>query len=82
MFQKRLKEEKPIHLHEFLYPLMQGYDSVFVSAEVWFSNVTISRISSVIGSVDTVFSPATPGVSIDSDSGNAFGLKLEFRSGD
>jgi tyrosyl-tRNA synthetase len=28
MFQKRLKEEKPIYLNEFLYPLMQGYDSV------------------------------------------------------
>ncbi len=28
MFQERLKDEKPIHLNEFLYPLMQGYDSV------------------------------------------------------
>ena len=28
MFEKRMKEGKPIHLHEFLYPLMQGYDSV------------------------------------------------------
>jgi len=28
MFQERLKEEKPIFLNEFLYPLMQGYDSV------------------------------------------------------
>ncbi|KKS13106.1 MAG: Tyrosine-tRNA ligase [Candidatus Yanofskybacteria bacterium GW2011_GWA1_41_6] len=28
MFQERLKNEKPIGLHEFLYPLMQGYDSV------------------------------------------------------
>ena len=28
MFQKRLKAGTPIHLHEFLYPLMQGYDSV------------------------------------------------------
>ena len=28
MFEKRIKSEKPIHLHEFLYPLMQGYDSV------------------------------------------------------
>ena len=28
MFQKRLNEERPIYLHEFLYPLMQGYDSV------------------------------------------------------
>jgi tyrosyl-tRNA synthetase len=28
MFQERLKAEKPIFLHEFLYPLLQGYDSV------------------------------------------------------
>lgn len=28
MFQKRWEENAPIHLHEFLYPLMQGYDSV------------------------------------------------------
>ena len=28
MFQERLKQGKPIYLHEFLYPLMQGYDSV------------------------------------------------------
>ncbi len=28
MFQKRIKNDKPIYLHEFLYPLMQGYDSV------------------------------------------------------
>ncbi|MEK7622237.1 MAG: tyrosine--tRNA ligase [Patescibacteria group bacterium] len=27
-FQERLKTNQPIHLHEFLYPLMQGYDSV------------------------------------------------------
>jgi len=34
MFQKRLKEKKPIHLHEFLYPLMQGYDSVAMNVDV------------------------------------------------
>lgn len=28
MYQKRLKEGSAIHLHEFMYPLMQGYDSV------------------------------------------------------
>ena len=26
MFQERLKNNKPIHLHEFLYPIAQGYD--------------------------------------------------------
>ena len=34
MFQKRLKEEKPIGLHEFLYPLMQGYDSVALDVDM------------------------------------------------
>lgn len=34
MFQKRLTENKPIHLHEFLYPLMQGYDSVAMDVDV------------------------------------------------
>ena len=33
MFQERLKEEKPIYLHEFLYPLMQGYDSVVMDID-------------------------------------------------
>ncbi len=33
MFEKRMKEEKPIYLHEFLYPLMQGYDSVALNVE-------------------------------------------------
>ncbi|MBI2436760.1 MAG: tyrosine--tRNA ligase [Candidatus Magasanikbacteria bacterium] len=33
MFQKRLEEEKPIYLHEFLYPLMQGYDSVAMNVD-------------------------------------------------
>ena len=28
MFQERIKKDEPIGLHEFLYPLMQGYDSV------------------------------------------------------
>ena len=34
MFQERLKSDKPIYLHEFLYPLMQGYDSVALSIDV------------------------------------------------
>ena len=28
-FSKRYKNNQPISIHEFLYPLMQGYDSVF-----------------------------------------------------
>ena len=34
MYQKRLKDGKPIGLHEFLYPLMQGYDSVHMEVDL------------------------------------------------
>jgi tyrosyl-tRNA synthetase len=34
MFQKRMEEEKPIYLHEFLYPLAQGYDSVAMDVDL------------------------------------------------
>lgn len=34
MFQKRLSENRPIHLHEFLYPIFQGFDSVALDADV------------------------------------------------
>jgi tyrosyl-tRNA synthetase len=33
-FTKRLKKEEPIYLHECLYPLMQGRDSVEIHADV------------------------------------------------
>lgn len=33
-FEKRIREEKPISLHELLYPLVQGYDSVALNADV------------------------------------------------
>ena len=35
-FQKRLEAEEPIGVHEFLYPLMQGWDSVELEADVEF----------------------------------------------
>ncbi|MEX2246927.1 MAG: tyrosine--tRNA ligase [Dehalococcoidia bacterium] len=34
MFQDRLRAHRPIGLHEFLYPLMQGYDSVALRVDV------------------------------------------------
>jgi len=34
MFQLRLKEEKAIYLHEFLYPLVQAYDSVYMGVDL------------------------------------------------
>lgn len=33
-FHKRYREGRPIAIHEFLYPLMQGYDSVAMRADV------------------------------------------------
>jgi len=34
MFEKRMKAQRPIFLHEFMYPLMQGYDSVAMEVDV------------------------------------------------
>lgn len=33
-FKKRLRSDEDIFMHEFLYPLMQGYDSVMVRSDV------------------------------------------------
>jgi tyrosyl-tRNA synthetase len=33
-FKTRFKEQQPISVHEFLYPLLQGYDSVALKADV------------------------------------------------
>ena len=47
MFEKRLKDNIPIHLHEFMYPLMQGYDSVAmnVDAEVCGTDQTFNALA-------------------------------------
>ncbi|MFA5022991.1 MAG: tyrosine--tRNA ligase [Candidatus Paceibacterota bacterium] len=34
MFAKRLKENKPLYVQEFFYPLMQGYDSVALDVDL------------------------------------------------
>ncbi|MEK7620319.1 MAG: tyrosine--tRNA ligase [Patescibacteria group bacterium] len=33
MFENRMKDGKPIYMHEFLYPLMQGYDCVAMDVD-------------------------------------------------
>ena len=33
-FSKRFSENKPIAIHEFMYPLLQGYDSVAMNADI------------------------------------------------
>lgn len=47
MFQKRLKNNSPIHVHEFMYPLMQGYDSVAmdVDAELCGTDQTFNALA-------------------------------------
>ena len=34
LFEKRISSGKPVGLHEFLYPLMQGYDSVYLKPDL------------------------------------------------
>ena len=34
MFERRIKEQKPLYVHEFFYPLMQGYDSVALDVDL------------------------------------------------
>ncbi len=36
MFQQRIKNNQPIYMHEFMYPLMQGYDSVELEVDCEF----------------------------------------------
>ena len=36
MFQVRMKKNRPIWIHELLYPVMQGYDSVALRADIEF----------------------------------------------
>lgn len=34
MYEKRMAEDKPLYVHEFFYPLMQGYDSVALEVDL------------------------------------------------
>jgi len=47
MFRKRAEEGKPTFIHEFLYPLMQGYDSVVmdVDAEIGGNDQTFNMLA-------------------------------------
>ncbi len=47
-FHKRFQEEKPISLHEMLYPLAQGYDSVMLQADIELGG-TDQRFNLLIG---------------------------------
>ncbi|KKS77476.1 MAG: Tyrosine-tRNA ligase [Parcubacteria group bacterium GW2011_GWB1_42_9] len=47
MFQERIKADRPVFLHEFFYPLMQGYDSVHlgVNAEIGGNDQTFNMLT-------------------------------------
>lgn len=38
-FKARYSMNKPIYLHEFVYPLLQAYDSVFMNADIEFGGI-------------------------------------------
>lgn len=47
-FEKRYKSGQPIAIHEFLYPLIQGYDSVALEADIEFGG-TDQRFNLLMG---------------------------------
>ena len=47
-FNKRFNEKRPIALHEFLYPLMQAYDSVAIQSDVEFGG-TDQKFNLLVG---------------------------------
>lgn len=47
-FDKRMTENRPIFMHELFYPLMQGYDSVMVDADIELGG-TDQRFNNLMG---------------------------------
>lgn len=47
-FAKRYESNRPIYLHEFMYPLMQAYDSVVVDADIELGG-TDQRFNTLLG---------------------------------
>lgn len=47
-FKSRFKANKPIHIHEFLYPIIQGYDSIAIGADIEFGG-TDQRFNILMG---------------------------------
>lgn len=48
-FEERLATGKPVSLHEFFYPLMQGYDSVALESDIELGEQTSTLISLWVG---------------------------------
>jgi tyrosyl-tRNA synthetase len=70
-FRQRFQAERPIHLHEFLYPLLQGYDSVALRADVElggldqkFNLLTARHLQQLMGQAPevAVLMPILPGL--------------------
>ena len=47
-FSKRLKENKPLSLQEFVYPIIQGYDSVMLASDIEFGG-TDQKFNLIVG---------------------------------
>ncbi|MCM8823900.1 MAG: tyrosine--tRNA ligase [Candidatus Omnitrophica bacterium] len=47
-FSQRLKNNKPLSIQEFIYPLIQGYDSVMINADIEFGG-TDQKFNLIVG---------------------------------
>ena len=62
-FAKRFSQNLPIAMHELLYPLMQGYDSVALKADLELGG-SDQRFNLIVGRASA---PVRPGASVHSD---------------
>ena len=60
-FAKRIAAEKPVYLHECLYPLMQGWDSVEIRADVELGGTEQLFSLLVARDLQTIAGPGTAG---------------------
>ena len=62
-FSKRYRANQPIAIHEFLYPLVQGYDSVALNADVEIGGeggrVALEGLKRWVGRMESPWRPAT-----------------------
>jgi tyrosyl-tRNA synthetase len=91
MFQKRLEEKKPIYLHEFFYPLMQGHDSVVLDVDLeiggndqtfnMMAGRTLQKIArnkeKFVMATTLLINPKTGGKLMNKSEGNVIGLDDE-----
>jgi len=56
-FEKRYKNNQPIAIHEFLYPLAQGYDSVMLECDVEMGGTGVQKMSKSLGNYVGITEP-------------------------